>query len=821
MAQQQINIGATANDGTGDTIRTAFDKVNQNFTEVYGNIDTANSVEADAAPKLGGDLDVAGYSIVGATGTGVISILPSTSGYARIDGITIDGTVISTFANNTNFTLDPQGTGKVLSNKIAFTGGTLDNVTIGGVTPATGTFDVLTVNNALQATGGNIDAVTIGSTTAAAAKFTLVEASEIQPNLIRSKGHVLPNVDISYDLGSNTLKWRTLYANSVNANNINLTGTITGTFAGNVTGNVTGNLTGNVTGDVTGDVTGNLTGNVTGNLAGNVTGDVTGNLTGNVTGNADTATALETPRTINGVSFDGTANIVVTADTTNSLSFGTGLVLGSFNGSSAETVEVDTTVMATKAFVTDEITNVVGLAPEALNTLQELAAALGDDADFAGTITSALASKLDLAGGTMTGSLILLADPTATLEAATKGYVDAQISAGVSSASSISSDNTSVSVVDTGVADGAVNVTVDGTLIATFGPASLNMNSKRIISLADPSGNQDAATKKYVDDGLSSLAAVAHSGSYLDLVNAPSLAYVATSGSYLDLADKPSLASVAISGTWYDLNDRPDLVNFVATTVYANDSITAAGSVLAPDIAATNTILIGNLSGSSTGTIRITGTGIAQQRAANLTISANSGQVLIQGLTYPKVDGTAGQALVTDGAGLLSWASMPSLTGYATEAYVDAAVAALVDSAPATLDTLEELAAALGDDANFATTVSTQIGLKANTADLAAVATSGAYSDLTGAPTLATVATSGDYNDLVNQPAIPADVSDLTDTTNLLFSGDHADLTGIPRFPVYADATARDAAIPTPALGMVVITNSALEFYNGTSWTAL
>ena len=40
------------------------------------------------------------------------------------------------------------------------------------------------------------------------------------------------------------------------------------------------------------------------------------------------------------------------------------------------------------------------------------------------------------------------------------------------------------------------------------------------------------------------------------------------------------------------------------------------------------------------------------------------------------------------------------------------AIAALVDSAPATLDTLNELAAALGDDPNFATTVSTSIGLK-------------------------------------------------------------------------------------------------------------
>jgi len=35
MAQQTIGIGTSANDGTGDALRTAFTKVNENFTEVY------------------------------------------------------------------------------------------------------------------------------------------------------------------------------------------------------------------------------------------------------------------------------------------------------------------------------------------------------------------------------------------------------------------------------------------------------------------------------------------------------------------------------------------------------------------------------------------------------------------------------------------------------------------------------------------------------------------------------------------------------------------------------------------------------------------
>lgn len=51
-------------------------------------------------------------------------------------------------------------------------------------------------------------------------------------------------------------------------------------------------------------------------------------------------------------------------------------------------------------------------------------------------------------------------------------------------------------------------------------------------------------------------------------------------------------------------------------------------------------------------------------------------------------------------------------TGFATESYVNTAVAGVVDSAPETLDTLNELAAALGDDPNFATTIANQIGTK-------------------------------------------------------------------------------------------------------------
>tara|TARA_Y100001972_G_scaffold124932_1_gene175161 strand:- start:5633 stop:7903 length:2271 start_codon:yes stop_codon:yes gene_type:complete len=51
--------------------------------------------------------------------------------------------------------------------------------------------------------------------------------------------------------------------------------------------------------------------------------------------------------------------------------------------------------------------NIVDSAPGALDTLNELAAAIGDDANFSATVTNSIATKLPLAGGTLTGTLTI------------------------------------------------------------------------------------------------------------------------------------------------------------------------------------------------------------------------------------------------------------------------------------------------------------------------------------------------------------------------------------------------------------------------------
>jgi hypothetical protein len=87
----------------------------------------------------------------------------------------------------------------------------------------------------------------------------------------------------------------------------------------------------------------------------------------------------------------------------------------------SKTVQVATptsnTHPATKAYVDTEVANLIDSAPGTLDTLNELAAAVNDDANFNATIASSIATKLPLAGGTMTGNLqIYKAEPIITLQ---------------------------------------------------------------------------------------------------------------------------------------------------------------------------------------------------------------------------------------------------------------------------------------------------------------------------------------------------------------------------------------------------------------------
>ena len=77
------------------------------------------------------------------------------------------------------------------------------------------------------------------------------------------------------------------------------------------------------------------------------------------------------------------------------------------------TGDQDLSGYATETYVGTQIDNLINSAPGLLNTLDELAAALGDDPSFATTITTSIATKLPLSGGTLTGNLHLTDPSTA------------------------------------------------------------------------------------------------------------------------------------------------------------------------------------------------------------------------------------------------------------------------------------------------------------------------------------------------------------------------------------------------------------------------
>ena len=151
MAKQTINVGSTANDGTGDKLRDAFVKVNANFTELYS--DDAGDVNSVNA------------------GTGIS--VNQTTGAVTVTNSAPDQTVTLTEGQNVtitgtypNFTIASNDVVGAVTSVNAGTGVSVDQTT--GVVTVTnsGTLDIITDNGATTTNSLTVGGLHINSTDA-------------------------------------------------------------------------------------------------------------------------------------------------------------------------------------------------------------------------------------------------------------------------------------------------------------------------------------------------------------------------------------------------------------------------------------------------------------------------------------------------------------------------------------------------------------------------------------------------------------------------------------------------------------------------------
>jgi hypothetical protein len=495
-----------------------------------------------------------------------------------------------------------------------------------------------------------------------------------------------------------------------------VTGNTYGTHVGNVTGNVTGEITGNVTGDLTGNVTGDLTGDSNGTHVGPVTGAVTGNVTGDVSGNAGSAEKVNRKLTIGtnltGTEFDGSTAVTIGLGTNVALVNGTQTLSNKTISGANNTLQnvpnsalsnSSITLGSTAVNLGDTKTSISGLTltsatiDGATSTLSNIAngslanstITLGTTAINLGETKTTLAG-LSLSGSTNTftsipnsaltnssisvnGSSVSLggsvsglatnASPTftgtVTLPLSTGGYVTTNSSGVISSVATIP---------NAGLTNSAI--TINGT--------SVSLGGTRTLGTDDVS---EGTTNKYFTDerAQDAVGGILGSGlTYSDVANT-----ITVDSSVIQLR----VAGVADTEIGY----LDGVTSAIQTQINAKapiDSPTFTGTVSG---VTKSMVGLGSVDNTAD-TAKPVST--AQQTALNL--KAN--------IASPEFTGvpTAPTAAATT-----------NTTQVATTAYVRGEIAALVNSAGSTLDTLGEIATALGNDANLSTTLTTSIGLKA------------------------------------------------------------------------------------------------------------
>jgi hypothetical protein len=444
----------------------------------------------------------------------------------------------------------------------------------------------------------------------------------------------------------------------------------------------------------------------------------------------------------------------------------------SYNNATGEftLTPADTSTFATTSYVNTQVANLVDSAPGSLDTLNELAAALNDDASFSTTVTDSIALKAPLASPALTGTPTAptAATSTNTTQLATTAFVQAEIS-GLGNANLNSFSVTSNSASGGGSlaynnANGVFTYTPPALFDGAFG--SLTSKPTTIAGY----GISDAVPFASPTFTGTPAAPTASSGTNTTQIATTEFVQAAvTGGSGIALTDLSTSTLAASSGGALSYNNAngvftytpPDLSSFTTfdgafssltgkPTTISGYGITDAFDGAFSSLTGKPTTISGygitdafdgvfNSLTSKPTTVAGYGITDALNTSSNANIGSNDfittgksyyANMFAQVANLPSATTYHGMFAHVHATGAGYFAHAGNWVELANKSYVDSEITALVDAAPGALDTLNELAAALNDDANFATTITTSLSLKAPLASPA----------LTGVPTSPTAA---------------------------------------------------------------------------------
>tara|TARA_B100001113_G_scaffold210893_1_gene173004 strand:- start:226 stop:1587 length:1362 start_codon:yes stop_codon:yes gene_type:complete len=200
MAQQLIGVGTNANDGTGDTLRAAMQKINENFTEVY----TAPGISSDA-------ILISGNEIKAIRSDDNLEFAPAGTGTINFPALRFNDNNIEGTRSNEDIHLKPAGTGSVVFGAIKINGTSLssddsttininDNLIVDGTTTIEGTAlfkNAVTLESTLDVTGNTTLANITATGTASLAGTVTIDNLTFNDNIIGSSS----NADINLTPG--------------------------------------------------------------------------------------------------------------------------------------------------------------------------------------------------------------------------------------------------------------------------------------------------------------------------------------------------------------------------------------------------------------------------------------------------------------------------------------------------------------------------------------------------------------------------------------------------------------------------------------------